>query len=470
MLSRLGKYKRSFQLGMLARQTPQKLLRLSAKRLEKAFARATKQSPGYRQLLTDAGVDVQQAFTAAQILNSVPVVQKADIFERFPLAKLISPEVQISDLAGVLTSSGYGGANFAFGISTRRQASYLPEDIDLGLELAFGIDSRSTLLVNCLPMGVVFTSGTVCVANVSVREDMALAILRQAGPLFEQVILCVDPLFCKRLLDYSAEQAFDWSQLRVNMVIGEEMFSEDFRTYLATKMSAPIGEPAGPLIGSSMGVGELGLNLFFETAETIALRRSLHLAEPDQVQPSFFCYNPLRTFVEVVDPDANGVGDLVISMLESGAPFPMIRYRTGDKARWLGAQDTAQLSALAQQAFENLSFPTIAVLGRERDKVDESWRVDHFKALLYRDHSVADHLSGAFCVNNDSQGVRLDIQMRLGSERSTHEQSAAISAVFAASAALRSLAVPEVRCFSYADFPHGMGLDYERKFRYVPRK
>lgn len=468
MLSRFRKYRRSLQLSLLARQTPDSLRKLSSRRLEKAYARALKQSRGYCQLLREAGVASEEKLSCEQILNSVPVLQKPDLFERVPIAELLRPGTQTDSLASILTSSGYGGGKFAFGISTRGQVRHVPDDIDLGLELAFGIDSRSTLLVNCLPMGVVFSSRAVCVANVSVREDMALAILQQAGPLFEQVILCVDPLFCKRLLDYSAEQGFDWSQLRVNMIIGEEMFSEDFRSYLAARVSASIDEPGGPLIGSSMGVGELGLNLFFETAETIALRRSLHRADPDRVLPSFFCYNPLRTYVEVLDPDADGVGDLVISMLESGAPVPMLRYRTGDRARWLTESDSAQLRGPARMALKQLPFPTIAVLGRDRDGVDAAWRVDHFKALIYRNPGIAEQLSGAFCVHRDAQGLQLDVQLKLGSEKRPEALCAELTSILLASATARSVTPPEVRCFSYADFPHGMGLDYERKFRYFP--
>lgn len=59
------------------------------------------------------------------------------------------------------------------------------------------------------------------------------------------------------------------------------------------------------LVGSSFGVGELGLNLLFETRETIRMRRAMR-GNPALAQllcevrhrtalPSVFCYNPLRT-------------------------------------------------------------------------------------------------------------------------------------------------------------------------------
>ncbi|MGL4565187.1 MAG: hypothetical protein ACRCVD_07825, partial [Halioglobus sp.] len=215
----VSRLQRAILLRMLARQTPDKLLALSRQRLERVFARAASRSPAYRSLLQEAGVAATASLSAAEILQRAPVLEKAHLFERFGVDELLVLGLEPASLAGILTSSGYGGGRFAFAVSTRRQQRSTPQDIDLGLQLAFGIDSRSTLLVNCLPMGVVFNSNAVCVANVSVREDMALAILAQAGPLFDQVILCTDPLFCKRLLDHAAAQGFDWGRRRTNVIL-----------------------------------------------------------------------------------------------------------------------------------------------------------------------------------------------------------------------------------------------------------
>lgn len=460
--------KRWILLKLLARQTPAKLQQLSQKRLQRTYASAVAHSSAYRTLLEEAGSGGNSRLSADQILQSAPVLQKADLFERFPMSELVSTHIKPAELAGILTSSGYGGGNFALGVSTRIQMQLTPDDIDMGLQQAFGIDSRSTLLVNCLPMGVMFTSNAVCVANVSVREDMALAILRQAGPLFEQVILCVDPLFCKRLLDYAAEQAFDWGKLRINVIIGEEMFSEDFRTYLASHLKVDMSAPGSALIGSSMGVGELGLNLFFETAETIALRRSLHEQERDQLLPAFFCFNPLRTLVEVLAPGADGVGDLVVTMLDEDAPIPMIRYRTGDRARWVTDADMEQLGPETRAALARQPFPMIAIFGRDRDRIDSHWHVDHFKALLYRRPALAEQFSGAFVAVGEPSGLKLDVQLARHCTRESSQVAAELLELITDSAQRRSVPVPRVNCYAYTAFPHGMGLDYERKFRYFP--
>ena len=464
----LHRFKHRLILAMLERQTPEKLQALGRKRLPGVFARAARHSVAYGALLHEAGVAAGQVRTGEDVLAQAPILAKADLFERFPVQQLLVDNLPPAALAGVLTSSGHGGSNFAFGLSTRRQHHLTPDDIDLGLQQAFGIDQRNTLLVNCLPMGVVFTSNTVCVANVSVREDMALAILAQAGPLFDQAILCTDPLFCKRLLDYAAEQGFDWSQLRMNVILGEEMFSEDYRSYLAAALRIPLDESDGTLIGSSMGVGELGLNLFFENSATIALRRAWHRRNPDAVLPSWFCFNPLRSYVEIVEPGPDGVGDLVITMLDREAPVPMIRYRTGDRARWLTEEDREPLQDAEREALAAVPFPMLAMLGRARDQVDSHWHVDQFKALLYRRPALADQLSGAFRVLPIADGLRLDVQLAQCASRPPEAVGADLAELIAESAARRAVPAPELCCFAYAEFPHGMGLDYERKFRYFP--
>lgn len=469
--SRVNAVKRAALLGILARQTPQKLMAASLRRLPGVVDRAMRKSVAWRTLLEEAGIGAVARTEPESLIQRLPVVEKSDLFERFSVAQLLATDIPVGNLAGVLTSSGHGGRSFAFGLASRRQAKSAPAAIDVALQQAFDIDGQPTLLLNCLPMGVMFTSDTVCVANVSVREDMALAILRQAGPLFGQVILCVDPLFCKRFLDYSTAEGFDWNLLKIHVILGEETFAEEFRTFLAECLGVAIDSETDTeeavVIGSSMGVGELGLNLFFETSETIAMRRVLHRLDPDRVLPSFFCFNPLRTLVEVHQPDEAGVGDLVVTVLDPDVPIPMIRYRTGDRARWLADSDTDLLPSSLRASIQKLPMPIIAMLGRDRERISEHWHVDHFKALLYRDAGIARCLSGAFRISGMGS-LRWEVQLSRTCDVSPETIAAGLAALAEASARERQVAAPEVLCFPFDTFPYGMNLDYERKFRYYP--
>ena len=78
----------------------------------------------------------------------------------------------------------------------------------------------------------------------------------------------------KRFTDYARERGVDWSRYRVNAIIGEEIFGEQFRGYLAARLGLNPDHPSAGYIMSSFGVGELGLHLCYETPATIALRRA----------------------------------------------------------------------------------------------------------------------------------------------------------------------------------------------------
>ena len=472
----LAKLSRRIIRAQLGRSSPAGLLRLGEKKLLRCFRRAVKQSAAYRIVLQEAGVDPRRIASVADFRQHCPLLEKATTFGRFKLQELIASDIRRDDLASVLTSSGHGGNGYALGLSTRQQLISTPTLIDLGLDMAFDVDRYRTLLINCLPMGVTFQSNSVCVANVSVREDMACAIVDQSGHLFEQIILCGDPLFLKRLCDYSQAKGVDWGRYRMNVIIGEETFPESFRDYLASILKIdPDGSKDG-LIGSSMGVGELGLNLFNETRESIAIRRACN-ASPvffadvcgataaQGILPTFLAFNPLRTFVEIISPDAEGIGDLVVTVMDMKTPVPLMRYRTGDKASIV---DLAHLKRCMPQGGSKLrppSLPIIALHGRAKDYLPGGWHVDMFKEALYTRPETARHVSGAFRISSDEEGMRWDVQIGrdVNVERDTVADALQESL---GRCGMENAGVVRITCHAYADFPYGQGIDYERKFTY----
>ena len=202
-----------------------------------------------------------------------PILTKANTFDRFPLDQLAAT-TPIASLAGVLTSSGHGG-RFSFGLQTRAQVASGGRAIDAALDDAFGVATYTTLAVNCLPMGVGFSSDRMTVATTSVREDMAVALIKAFGPSYDQLVVVADPLFANQLLDHAGREGLDWRRHRVHVVLGEETFGERFRAYLSSCLGLDLDRPERGYVMSSFGVGELGLHLLFETPTTIAVRRAI---------------------------------------------------------------------------------------------------------------------------------------------------------------------------------------------------
>ncbi len=461
-------------LAYARRLSPQQLQARSAQGARRAAQHAARHSAAYRTLLRESGLD-PDARGAAPVLNRLPVLTKDNTFGRFNLAELCRPLSRVAladELADVLTSSGRGGAGFGFRLSRRKQHDGAWFDIDLGLQDTFAVDDKPTLLVNCLPMGVVFASRAVTVANVSVRQDMACAILRDVGPHYAQTLLCTDPLFIRPLLTEGRRIGLDWRQLQTSVILGEEMLVEAQRDYICARMGIDIDNPGTRLVGSSFGVGELGLNLLFETRATIAMRRALRSAQTaqwslglplnDHALPSLFCHNPLRCHIEVLNPDDQGWGELCFTMLDMQAVIALPRFATGDLGRLL---DPRTVSALCQAAgLKEPWLPVVAVRGRIKDRPPQLPAVELVKEWLYEDHSLADTLSGAFkiALGADAAPVLTVQAVRDGPAL----DRARCSAWFSAKAAAAGFTGLSVTYCTGILTPWGPDLDHERKFAY----
>lgn len=410
-----------------------------------------------------AAVESLEAFAAL-----CPILTKANTFDRFPIDQLCV-EGAMADLADVLTSSGHGG-RFSFGLSTRRQQDDAPAMIDYALDAAFGISQRRTLVINCLPMGVGFSSSMATVATTSVREDMATALVTTFGAHFEQIVLVTDPLFVRRLLDYARDRGVDWRKYRIGAVIGEEIFGEHFRSYVADRLGLDADQPDRGYIMSSFGVGELGLHLGFETPSTIAVRRAAardaslarELFGEYSVLPAVLAYDPRRTWMETVDADSSGFGRLTISMLDTGLAVPLMRYQTGDIVRLLDARCIEErLKAYGVTLPGPLPAAMLALAGREKEQIPAASHVGVYKDALYSNPAVADRVTGAFRVSQLESGfVIAHVQLVRGVE-----SDACFEDRLRAALGIRPGA-GEVIVSRYEDFPYGMSLDYERKFAY----
>lgn len=439
-------------------------------RLLREFRRAAAEVPAYRVLLEEHGAQIKHVRDLVSFARVCPLLSKRNTFNRFPLDEL-SVGGSLIDVADVLTSSGHGG-RFSFGVISRKQASASAQFIDRAFDAAFGSASRKTLVINCLPMGVTFSSHQMTVATTSVREDMALALVDTLGHHYEQIVLVGDPLFMKRLTDYAGERGLDWSRYRVHAILGEEIFGEHYRGYLAARLGLDINEPHRGYVMSSFGVGELGLHLCYETPATIGLRRAafknasfarelLGTGQNEGIPlPMIFSFDPLRTLIEVVEPDPSGYGRLTISMLDPDRTVPLLRYQTGDVARLLNRAEVAGIVA-RHGVTDGTDLPAalLALLGREQDALPNGSHVAFYKDALYADHGMARHLTGAFRVTFANGHCTMHLQLVAAQTEADPDLKERIRQAVPFHARPEALVL-----WPYAQFPFGMRLDYERKF------
>jgi phenylacetate-CoA ligase len=434
-----------------------------------AFQRAAARVPAYGVLLNEAGVDPSKIATMEDF-RRVPVLEKRSTFQRFPVAELCT-EGELGRLGSVLTSSGHSGI-FAYGLTSVDAQGEAARAIDDLLDYIFQVRSRPTLLINCLPMGVKVHTEACTLAETSVRPDMVVGLVKAFGAHYQQIILIGEAAFIKHTLEIGGRSGVDWKNLLVSVIVGEEPLAENARKYIASLLNIDITRPETGIVASSMGVAELGLNLFSEVPPPVALvvlRRALHdNAELRQAVfgdlkwvPSLFTYDPRRIFVEF-----DSTGRLLITTLDPKLRLPLIRYATGDRGRVLkvpsALRPMIESIGLLWELFA--AIPIVAIEGRGDHALAANAPVypEAVKEGIYHDPELAALTTANFRLVSGAEDVRIRVQLSPGVAA-----SADLNKRFA-SAIAHYLDQPfEVTCEAYEAFGSGMTLDYERKFQYL---
>jgi phenylacetate-CoA ligase len=183
----------------------------------------------------------------------------------------------------------------------------------------------------------------------------------------------------------------------------------------------------------------------------------------DSWQPMILAFHPERTFVEIVDADAEGYGRLAISMLDPSRQVPLLRYQTGDVARLLDREQVEAALRVHGTSRHGLPPALVALRGRVRETLPNGRHVGLYKDALYANGEVAAHVTGATRLIFTDRGFTMHVQLVRGQKPRVALERALLNEIPAGVRPLR------LRLWKYAEFPFGMTLDYERKFQhYVP--
>ncbi len=462
------------ELIRILRETPpETLLAMSEMQTVEAFHRVAQSVPFYQQMLSSNGVDPSTVTDIQSYCAQAPILDKHNTFAAHSISELCTGG-NLDDIRTLLTSSGHSGV-FSFGVNTKDNLQRSAKSIDMGLQYLFDVDNRATVLINCLPMGVKVNTTATFLAETSVRDDMVFAIVKKFSEEFDQVILVGEGSFIKKIIEDGAEQhGIDWPSLRVHLITGEEGIAENYRTYIAKLLGIDdITAEGGKLVGSSMGVAELDLNIFHETRESIEIRRLAHQDEKLRKAlfggdvdfcPMFFAYYPQRCYVEEM-PRGDGHNELVISMLSEEMKIPLLRYKSGDIGRIMTYDHV--VDTLREHGYDlkpDLQLPFVAVYGRGKslDTPQGHLFPEAVKEALYADHDIAAAITGNFHLTDGGDGGQLAVQLRRGFDKPAEAEARLLKHL-----ASYSSVTPEVTFGPYETFGHAMEVDYERKFSYV---
>ena len=433
------------------------------------FHRVAPRVPAYRTLLTEHRIKPEEVRTL-QDFERLPILDKASTFQRFDISQLCL-DGQLGRLGTVLTSSGHSGI-FAFGLTAWEDVPRAAEWIDDSLDALFSVRSKPTLLINCLPMGVKVPTQACTLAETSVRADMAVGLVEEFAHHFEQIILVGEAAFIKHVLELGRGAGIEWPRLTVQVIVGEEPLAENARKYLEGILGIDSREGNGGLIVSSMGVAEVGLNLFAEVppkGALIALRRLLHENRPFRHRvlgpvdwvPCFFTYDPRRIYVEF-----DTSGRLLLTTLDPRTRVPLLRYATGDRGSFFQIPTELQMSTAAVHLpwMELESIPIVMIHGRGEHALAGQVAVfpEAVKEGIYHEPELAALTTANFRILAGPDKARVRIQLSPGVEPTPD-----IEKRFAETIAAYTGPHIAVTCERYEGFVSGMSLDYERKFAYL---
>jgi phenylacetate-CoA ligase len=470
--SKYRQWERQKAIKILTTTDPEKIVSYGEKLLIKAFHRAARRVPAYKDLLKKKGIDPSRVTDVETFKKLLPIITKEDIFPNYEIEDLCI-DGRLDSMKNPMSSSGFSGL-FSFGINTGENLLNAEKSIDTALDYTFHISRKKTFMINCVPMGVKIPT-SLPVADCSVRSDMALAIYKKFAPKFEQTIFVSDPHFLKKLAEDGLDQGIDWKKENVHLISGEDWFSESFRNYLGSILGTDWSNTKRGFVGATMGIAELDLNLFHESPHTIQIRRAAQedknlryalFGNEVEVCPILFHYYPHRIFLEALGEE-NEPSELVFSMLSESLLIPLMRYNSKDMGMIFSYDKIKGI--LSQSGFGHLcpelKLPIVAVGGRKGRCVTTdgiSIYPEEVKQGLYCDFGVAAATTGYFRLRKDLNKILIEIQLRENINKTSELESSFQKAI-----AHYVRADFEIRLYPYRQFPYGIGVDYERKFKHV---
>jgi phenylacetate-CoA ligase len=448
---------------MSAREVP---LTAGERAALRTFRRAALTSRGYRAHLERLGVDHLTVTRLAQ----VPFTDKASVFGDH--IEFWLDGGRVSDAAELLTSSGASGL-FSVGVTSRAERRAQERTFDLLLRSLGGGEDSTTLLLNCLPMGISIPTRLATVATPSVHLEMALELLARAGSSFDRVIIAAEPLFLKELAETALrERGPAFADRVVACFVGGEWVAESWRRYVSELFGfADESERLGLMV--SMGAAEVGLHALHETPELRQVRgaidspmsrRALFGRDPGY-SPTLLAWDPNRYYVEE-RRHGDGTTSLVLTALTRRL-LPLVRYDLDDEAQVL-APATLNAELGRQGTGVRLDRPVVALWGRRGATVSgEGWslRPELVKEGLFSTAAHAGALTGRFRIAADGGRPVLHVQLREGAR-----PGPGIEAALRHMTTVSAGAPAAVVIHPYRDYPYHEAGDHQHKAAYVARR
>jgi phenylacetate-CoA ligase len=444
-----------------------KLKKTSEKKALEAYQEALK-NPLYQKITAPTKSASPYINSIESFKKNVPLSDKQNIFSNENLP-LISKKAAHENVSGYLLSSGSSGM-FSFGLSKSDEQKMSSSFLDIMLHYYFKTLERKTLIINGLAQAVKLSSVSASTIDTGPRTDSVCYALRNISPNYEQTIVIGDNHLIKNSLEEAFENGIQLKKLKIYCVTGGIYLPENLRKHLTQLLGA---HPEDDIrIFSSMGISEFGLNLFFESEETIRLRQMTSRSAgflgkllgnerafyPNYL-PMFFNYFPQFYFLE------ESQQQITITDLRKKQILPLIRYNTQDIGKIVDYNllKTFSTDSQGKEFLPPFHSPLVLMYGKNDALNWDTTTIypQQIQEGIYSDAELSFAATGNFKLIK-KQKPHVLIQLKKDVTPTDKLRLNFSQTLF------RFIPVDfEVILYSYQQFPYHMELDYEKKFKHV---
>lgn len=468
--NRLKQLKYGYAISSLKRRDPAVLEQTSQEKAVEAFKKSS-HIPVYKDILEKNHVAPASVNDLASFKKNVPIINKHSIFR--PYRGNLLDKSTLQNIQDILLSSGASGT-FSFGLSNENKNKNNTEFLEALFNDNYQILKRRTLIINCFGQ-IKLPSLYATVLQTGPRADALLYALKNLSPAFDQTIIIADNYFIKNSLEEGLNEKLDYSKLKIHLIIGGVYLPENLRAHLAKILHIDFNQFETGSIISSMGISEFGLNLFFSSQETVRLRRLaqnnpelrrlLCDANLPPYLPMFFNYFPQLIFLEEINQD------LVITNLDTSSQLPLIRYNSQDKGKIIPYNELKNILEslnIKGDYLPRFRSPLVLIYGKDShiETPNGPLYPAQIQEALYSEFDIGSKTTGYFRLNSENNGkeVKLEIQLKRGLLADEY-LTARFKQILHNHIPLKPNL--NLKLYAYQNFPYGMELDYERKFKYI---
>lgn len=306
--------------------------RVAKKQRNKTVSLAQKESPAYRIKYKKYHIDKNFCF------EDLPIVDKTNFLKKNTMDQLLCGG--LSQPLILTSTSGSTGEPY-----------YFPRKENLDLQYSILVEQflkqgenkgkKPALVLICFGMGVwiggiityqAFMMASrrgkypVSILTPGINMEEILKALRKLSPQFSETIIIGYPPFVKDIIDQALFNNIPIKQLRVRLMFAAEVFTEDFRDYLANKVTINNIYRDTLSVYGSADVAAMA----WETGISVLIKRLLkskseifkYFFGETQKMPTIAQYNPNFIYFESLNNEI---------LLTAESAIPLVRYAIGDR-------------------------------------------------------------------------------------------------------------------------------------------